>query len=428
MVRRRLEGHYANLWVEGEITDLARPRSGHIYFSLRDDEDDAALRAVMWASDARRLTFKPAEGQRVRARGTLTLYEARGSFQMRVARLVEAGDGELRRRFEMVRARLQAQGLLDESRKRPLPPAPRRVGVVTSRDGAALRDILKVLADRVPLSVLLVHAAVQGETAPGEIVAALKMLSQVPSVEVVIAGRGGGAADELSAWNDESVAMAMAAHPVPVISAVGHQTDVTIADLVADCRAATPTEAAMLIVPARAEAVKSITQLTTRLRRAMPRRLSVERAGYVALRGRLPEGWRLLDGPRQKADEQVRRLEEALRGQVSRRRRLHQEVQLRLVRLHPRARIERRRAVWSATSLRLRHWMSRESERRRSHLGRLVARLDSLSPLHVLSRGYAAVRSPTGEVVTRAEQVEVGDDIAVHLRQGKLDCTVTGRE
>jgi len=425
IVRRRLESDYGDVWIEGEVADLARPRSGHLYFALRDETSDAALRAVMWRSDAQRIRFVLEDGARVRARGNLTIYEARGTFQLRVTRLEEAGQGDLARRFEQIRARLEAQGLLDESRKRPLPVMPRHVGVVTSRDGAALRDILEVLRKAVPTRITLSYCAVQGEGAPAEIEAALDRLAELEGPEVVLVARGGGSGDDLWAWNEERVAQAIARHPVPVISGVGHQVDVTIADLVADRRAATPTEAASIAVPEGAAVTRRLSDLSSRLERAARVGLREQRAELDAVIAAMPPGDRLLDGSRQKVDDLLRVVEGALRSRLAGATRVRGDLDGRLSRVHPQAQLERRRAAVAGLRGRLTRWSSAELPKRRARLGRAAAALNAMSPLEVLSRGYALARRKDGVLVTDAKAVSVGDSLEVTLKQGSLECQVT---
>lgn len=401
-VRTRLETEFRDVWVEGEIADLARPRSGHLYFSLHDEGGDAALRAVMWASDARRLRFDPDDGTLIRARGTLTIYEVRGAFQMRVVEMEVVGEGDLRRQFEKVKARLEKQGLLQPERKRPLPALPRRIGVVTSRDGAALRDIVKVLADRFQVSVVLCHTTVQGSTAPGEIVSALSCIAAVDDVEVVIVGRGGGSGDDLWAWNDEVVALAIAKHPVPVITAIGHETDVTIADLVADRRAATPSEAAMLAVPDVLTVQRSVTNFTLRLANASRFALQRRRTRLEGFERRLPGKAQLLDDRLQRLDELSGSVEAHIRPLIMSARSRHHAREVRLASLHPKAQLEQDRA----------------------RLSKAAAALHALSPLDVLGRGYSLTKRPDGQAVTKADEVSRGDRLEVTLHEGEVDCEV----
>jgi exodeoxyribonuclease VII large subunit len=424
-VRRRLENEFDERWVEGELSEVFRSQAGHLYVTLRDEKEDASLRVVMWSTDVRRLRVQPEAGKLVRVWGTLTLYSPRGAFQMRATRLVEAGAGDLKRRFEQALARLAAKGLLAPERKRPIPATPRQIGLVTSRDGAALRDILKVLRDRLPVRVVLAHSSVQGEAAPAAIVEALTRLAESTEVEVIIVGRGGGSADDLSAWNDERVALAVAACPVPVISAVGHETDTTLVDLVADARAATPSEAAMMALPGRTDLLRALSGLNTRLTLSTRVEMRHQRALLAALGSRLPEGERLLDLRRQKLDDLTRAAEASIRERLARAVRRHDRLESRMVRQHPGAELERSRVLVGRLSGRLERWSASELEHRRARLGRAAASLQALSPLHVLGRGYALVRrSEDGSLVSESAQVAAGDRVEVRLSQGLLDCEV----
>ncbi len=362
LVREILDQSLPPLWVAGEVANWKRSHRGHCYFSLRDSE--AQLRCVLFASDARRLPTEPEEGMHVRAFGAVTLYEARGDYQL-VVREVEGTDagGLWRIAFEKLRARLDAEGLLAPERKRPLPASPDRVGVVTSPVGAAIHDVTRVIEQRAPwTTVVLSPARVQGEGAELEIAAALDRLAEHGRVDVIIVGRGGGSVEDLWAFNREEVARAIAGCPVPVVSAVGHEVDVTIADLVADHRAATPSAAAERVVLDGA---------------AVRRQLG---AGAVRLEGALG---RLLERRRRVAGELARSLE-------------------------------------SCVGERLERWDTR--------LGRAADRLEALSPLAALRRGYAVAQDPGGRVLRRVGDFEPGDPFRLRVADGRVDCTVDGTE
>ncbi len=381
-VRGVLEGFPA-LWIEGEISNLARPASGHLYFSLKDPA--AQVRCAMWRNRAGGLRFKLEDGQQVLLRARIGLYEPRGEFQLIVEAIEPAGDGVLRQRFEALRALLAAEGLLDAARKRPLPARPRRIGVVTSASGAALHDVLTTLARRCPaLSVTLYPTSVQGAQSVDEIVAALGAAGTRAECDVVLLVRGGGSLEDLWSFNDERVARAIVACPVPVVCGVGHEVDVTIADLVADLRAPTPTGAAELVSPDGAELLRRATGLRQRLTLAWQRehRLRAERVRDRARRLALQHpGTRL-----------------AQRGQ-----RLD-ELELRLT---------------AAAHLGL--------ERRRSRLGLAVQGLGTLSPLATLARGYAIVTDAQGRLLRHATDVAIGDEVEARLGRGRLTARVSGR-
>ena len=271
-VRFTLEDSWANVLIEGELSDVRRAK-GHVYFTLNDEEDPAQLRGVMFQSDVRRTKAPLEDGARIRFRGTLSLYTARGQFQLIARSAKLAGEGDLAAQFRKLRAKLEAEGLLDPERKRPLPALPRVVGVVTSRTGAALRDIIRVAAQRCPVQILIADCRVQGDDASGSIVSALELIQQVHDLDVVIVSRGGGSAEDLWAFNDEGVARAIAACRVPVVSGVGHEVDITIADLVADVRAATPSNAAEIVVPEREALLRDVRSWERRLNQALDNRI-----------------------------------------------------------------------------------------------------------------------------------------------------------
>ncbi|NMC68948.1 MAG: exodeoxyribonuclease VII large subunit, partial [Myxococcales bacterium] len=343
-VRRQLEGEYRGIWVEGEVVGLkAHPTSGHRYFELQDP--GAKLPCVMWRSAARipAAAAALAEGKRVRCHGHLTLWEGGGRFQMIVDRVEPAGAGDIAARIEELKRRLQAEGLTATERKRPLPPVPRAVGVVTSPAGAALHDVLKVLARRVPVPVVVAPCAVQGEEAAASIVAALERIGRRPEVDVVILTRGGGSAQDLMAFNTEVVARAVAACPVPVISAVGHEIDVTVVDLVSDLRAATPSEAAERAVPTVAAVAERLAWVVGRSARALRQRLTAEGRALDRLRARLPTAERLVGPPAQALDGTLERGHRALEERLERRRRALEDLRRRLAAAHPRWRLAQQR-------------------------------------------------------------------------------------
>jgi len=264
-VKFLLEDAYRDLWVEGEISNLKPSPAGHVYFRLNDWKEKASIDGVMFASAARRTRLRLTEGMRVRCRGQLSLYEPQGRFQILASRIEAAGLGEILARVEALKAKLAEEGLFDEARKRPLPFLPRTIGVVTSREGAAIRDVKEVAHRRFPVRILLAHAAVQGDTAPLEIVWGIELLARRSDVDVVLVTRGGGSAEDLMAFNDERVVRAIAGCRLPVVSAVGHEIDTTLADLAADVRAPTPSAAAEILVPEEAQLRSNLAALRRRL-------------------------------------------------------------------------------------------------------------------------------------------------------------------
>lgn len=374
--RLREDETLLDLSVVGEIGHLAQPNSGHVYFTLKDE--GAVLQAVMWRSVVRYLGRLPAVGQTVIAHGRLEFYPPRGELRLITDDLrPEGGVGELYRRFEQTKARLQAEGLFDTARKRPLPPRPRRIGLITSPTGAAVHDFLRVLGERWPLAdVLLVPSLVQGDQAPASLRAALAALYRREDIEVIVLARGGGSIEDLWAFNDEDLARFIARSPVPVITAVGHETDFTIADFVADYRAPTPTAAAHAVVA---------TDVMT----------------Y-----------------RQQLTQTMIRLTELVRSHVTRRRRQMEQTEATLRRLSPRYRIEQQRQYVDELDRRLTHGWQQTFQRRRLLVDGLEQRLAALNPLAVLGRGYALVRDADGRVVRSVAQAVPGRRLNVHVADG----------
>ena len=425
-IRVVLESGFGDVLVEGELSNCRVWQTGHMYFTLKDS--GAQLRGVMFRSAVRQLRFRAEDGCHVIARGRLSVYDTKGEYQIICESLEPKGLGALQLAFEQLKKRLDQAGLFDPARKRPLPRLPRKIGVVTSLDGAAIRDILSVLSKRYPQAHVVIRPArVQGEGAAADIARGLRMIARVDGVDVVIVGRGGGSIEDLWAFNEEAVARAIAASPVPVISAVGHETDVTIADFVADLRAPTPSAAAECVVARRDEFVAHIDRQAGRLRAALDRRLLQLRSrvqtldssrglarvpATLALRGRhLGELGRLV---RHALAERVR-----LSG-----RRLTLAARA-LERHDPRRRMEATRTRLVAADGRLKAASDRRRARAASALGSLAGRLDSLSPLSVLGRGYAVCWDHTRtHVIRRAAQVAPGDTVRVTLGEGELACQV----
>ena len=426
-IRRLLENAYDDLLVEGELSNCRVYQSGHLYFTLKDE--GAQLRGVMFRSAARQLRFRPEDGARVLVRGRLSVYEPKGEYQVVAEQMDPLGLGALQLAFDQLRRRLEAQGLFDAARKRRLPLLPRRIGIVTSIDGAALRDVVKVLRGRYANVDLVVRPArVQGEGAAAEIARGLERLARVPGIDVIILARGGGSIEDLWAFNEEAVARAIAACPVPVITGIGHQTDFTIADFVADVRAATPSNAAEIVVGRKDEFVAALDRLDRRAlaatRDAVARRRSLVHvlAGHrglagvpvrVALRGR-----QVADLAASLRDASVARLHAAFR-------RL-QSAQVGLERLDHRRRLASARGRLGTTDGRLHAAIRVRHGRGDTRWRTLSARLASLSPLAVLGRGYALCWSDDGRTLLReADPGLVGHVVRVTLARGELHCEVT---
>ncbi len=446
-VRHRLESEYRDVWIEGELSDVTRASSGHVYFTLNDEREPAQLKGVMFRGDARRAKARLERGAVVRMRGQLTLYEARGNYQL-VARIaLPAGEGDLHAQFERIRRKLDAEGLFADARKRPLPRFPKVVGVVTSAAGAAMHDIVRVAAGRCPVRIVVADCRVQGQEAPTSIVRALRLVARLPELDVVIVGRGGGSAEDLWAFNYESVARAIAECPVPVVSAVGHEVDVTIADLVADVRASTPSNAAEIVVPDKRTLQQEIEAWERRLSRALDGRIAQGRLRLERLARALGDPRHQLERDRGRLDAQTAAMVRAMQRYLAERRETVQKAEATARRNDPRARIAkgrrrhaeldarlkaalgpamnaRQRALSELTS-RLTQAERAFIERRKATLGRRVASLEALSPLAVLCRGYAiALSERTGQALTRAEDAAVGDALDIVLHQGRVRARV----
>jgi exodeoxyribonuclease VII large subunit len=425
-IKEQLEVAFPAVWVEGEISNLRMPGSGHAYFTLKDET--AQLRAVLFRNRGRRIRFEPEDGMKVLAFGGLDLYPPRGEYQLVVELLEPKGVGALQYAFEQLKRRLEAEGLFEQARKRPLPAFPRVIGIVTSPTGAAVRDMLHIIGRRFgDLRILIVPVRVQGEEAPGEIVAALATLAAVDELDVVIVGRGGGSIEDLWAFNDERVARAIVASRVPVISAVGHETDYTIADFVADLRAPTPSGAAELVVREKLAVMEMLVDLHDRLRLAMASQMARRRERVASLLRR-----RVLTEPARALREWTRRLDEAQAG-LATAARAHQRMLRHRVELstnalssqHPLARISHGAAVLAQLRGRLAASATHRAKHSRHRLAAAVGRLQSLSPLAVLGRGYSLTRLPSGAVVRMAASLRAGDTIEVLLAEGAVDARVT---
>ena len=425
-IRIVLEDAYSEVWVEAEISNCRLWNTGHLYFTLKDP--GAQIKAVMFKSDVRSLKFKPEDGLHVIVRGRLSVYEPKGEYQLVCERMEPHGLGALQLAFDQLKRRLQAEGLFDAARKRPLPALPRKIGIVTSLDGAAIRDIVKVLDRRYPNAHLIIRPArVQGEGAAGEVARGIRDITKVAGIDVVIVGRGGGSVEDLWAFNDEGVARAIASSPVPIISAVGHEVDFTIADFAADVRAPTPSAAAEIVVARKEDFCNHIERLSHRLTGAV--RGSIARMeSRVHLLDRRPAfaGWsaRLALRGRHCA-ETTHALRHAARASLSRRIRVFQALRLQLEQYDLRRRLGSVRARLVGVDGKLRAAAIDRRHRAEARLRTGAARLDSLSPLAVLGRGYAMVWDESRtRVIRRASEVKPGDDVRVTLSEGELRCEV----
>ncbi|HXO36710.1 MAG TPA: exodeoxyribonuclease VII large subunit [Candidatus Acidoferrales bacterium] len=424
-VRTLVEREYSDAWVEGEISNFRAPDSGHLYFTLKDGS--AQIRAVMFRSAARLLRFRPTDGMQVMVRGRVTIYEDRGELQIAAEHIEPKGAGGLQVAFEQLKAKLEAEGLFAAERKKAIPALPARIGIVTSPQAAALRDILNILLRRHhTANVMIYPAQVQGEAAALEVAGGVRYFNRSRSVEVIIVGRGGGSAEDLAAFNDEGLARAVAASEIPVISAVGHETDFTIVDFVADLRAPTPSAAAELVIRSRVEVENQADAARERLVRAMERRLLEARHALMerAQDGAFARMIGLIRQRQQKLDDLTYRLERGERQVLERLRRQWETVSsavrhydARRVLAGIRGELE---AVTAATAAAMRNQLLQNKVR----LERMGRALEMLSPLAILERGYALVFDGTGRLVKDAAQVQAGEEISARLARGEIRATV----
>ena len=427
-VRSVLEQGLGVIWVEGELSNFSQPASGHWYFSLKDR--GAQLRCAMFRMQNSLVGFTPRDGAHLLLRGRISVYEARGEYQLIVEHLEEAGVGALKREFERLKTRLAAEGLFALERKRPLPRFPQRVGVITSPSGAALHDILKILARRFPPAAVLIYPApVQGAAAVPALVAALAAAGARAECDLLILARGGGSLEDLWAFNDERLARAIALSPLPVVAAVGHEIDFTIADFVADVRAPTPSAAAALVVPDRAACLESVARAGERLALAMRRELRALQLRVEGAQRRLAlvhPGVRL-EQQTQRLDDLTVRLGGATRSRVQREHLRLAELHRRLMHRSPDRLLEQQRSRCQDLALRLRHAANARMGAAAQRLALAQRGLNAVSPLATLARGFAIVTRADGALVTDAAAVAPGEEIEAHLARGILSARVTGR-
>jgi exodeoxyribonuclease VII large subunit len=423
--RSLLEGHFPLLWIEGELSNLARPASGHLYFSLKDAR--AQVRCAMFRNRNRALRFRPADGQQVLLRARAGLYEGRGEFQLIVESMEEAGHGALQRAYDELHARLAAEGLFDDDIKHALPTLPRRIGVITSPSGAALRDVLHVLARRFPAAeVILYPATVQGDEAPGALRAALATAVRRNECNVLLLARGGGSLEDLWAFNDEGLAREIRACPIPVVTGVGHETDFTIADFVADLRAPTPSAAAEAASPDGAAWRRRFNEVADRLdelqRGGLTRRQ--ERLDWLQRRLQVQHPAQRLREKMQRLDGLEQRLQRGWNGADLIARHRLDVASSSLAQHAPTARVRTFQETVAALDHRLRLAARQCLERGRQKLVTSSRALDMISPLATLGRGYAIVSDDDGHILRRADATRVGAKVNARLAEGQLECRV----
>jgi len=428
-VRSHIEREYSDAWVEGEISNFRAPDSGHLYFTLKDG--NAQIKVVMFRSSARLLRFRPADGLQVVVRGRVTVYEDRGELQISAEHIEPKGAGSLQLAFEQLKTKLEAEGLFAAERKKPIPALPSRIGVVTSTQAAALRDILNVLQRRHhSVNVLIYPAQVQGDAAAQDVAAGLRFFNQYDNVDVIIVARGGGSAEDLASFNDEALARMVAASEIPVISAVGHETDFTIVDFVADLRAPTPSAAAELVIRSRQEVEDHAAALHERLSRAMRYRLLMGRQALTELaqHGAFARMMELIHQRQQTLDDLTHRMELAQRQLLEQMLRRWERISaavrhydLRLVLSGMRKELDRGTAALASImrNVLLQHRVRSE---------RLQTALQSLSPLAILERGYALVFDAQGKLLKDVRAVKVGEEISARLAHGQIQAAVTRKK
>lgn len=470
-VRLMLDGSFPLLWVEGEISNLAMPASGHIYFTLKDSA--AQVRCAMFRGRNQQLRFTPENGMQVLLRVKVTLYEGRGEFQLVVEHMEEAGSGALQRAYEALKARLGQEGLFDTAHKKPLPLLPETIGIVSSPDGAAVHDILHVLKRRFPaIKVILYPVAVQGETAPRQIAAAIQTADQRQECDLLIVGRGGGSLEDLWSFNDELVARALFACQIPTISAVGHEIDFTIADFVADVRAPTPSAAAELAVPEARQLVlnlhnllqtlssriqqklfneqRHIRYLTQRLPRpqqqlklqqqqlkrlqsqldySFQRRLQSKQQQLDYLSARLPHPQLRISWRQTRLQDLTQRFEKAFSVQQQQFSQQSQNLNARLQRLLPVSRLKQQQRLVEALSTQLNRLTRQQITDHKKQLVQLMRTLSVVSPLNTLERGYSITSdAESGNVIYRSDEVIIGQTVQVRLFEGELNCEVRNKK
>ncbi len=424
LVRTSLEADFAEVWLEGEISNLRAPGSGHLYCTLKDDSSQ--IRAVIFRSAAVRLRFGLEDGLHVIARGRVTVYEPRGECQVILEHVEPKGRGALQLAFEQLKNRLAVEGLFDQERKRPLPAFPRKIGIVTSLTGAVVQDMLTVLHRRCPiLGIIIVPVQVQGEGSAEQIASAIRSLNESDHVDVIIVGRGGGSAEDLWSFNEEVVVRAIVASHVPVVSAVGHETDITLADFAADVRAPTPSAAAEAVAPVLREVVGRLADLTTRCTQAMTLRCAEEHQRLELILAQIASiRFRILQEA-QRVDGAVVQMRQAVQGVLKRGWEKVQFIKHELVTRSPGSQVLHGMAVVPHLRSRLVGVMQYGLERRMQKVYTCLASLHNLSPLAILGRGYSIVETvSTHQVIRDASQVSVGQGVLARLAEGQLHCTV----
>jgi len=424
--RLLLEREMGQVWISGEISNFTQPASGHWYFTLKDDT--AQVRCAMFRNSNRRVTFRPQHGQQVLVRATITLYEPRGDYQIIVESMQPAGEGLLQQKYEQLKIKLQAEGLFDPQFKQPLPAAAQCIGIVTSKTGAALHDILHVLKRRDPsLPVIIYPTTVQGDDAPAQIVRAIALANLRHECDVLIVGRGGGSLEDLWSFNDERVARAIFASAIPVVSAVGHETDVTIADFVADQRAPTPSAAAEIVSRNQQELLRQMQAAQQRLEMAMDYYLASGQRRFTQIFHRLQQQHPQLRLARQQTalERLHQRLNLAIDNQIKRTTQQQLRLEQRLYQYNPQSRIHRAQSRIQHLEYQLTANIRAHLSAARERFGTSAAHLEAVSPLSTLARGYSVATIDEGKVLKKVKQVHMGDVIKTRLEDGWIESEVT---
>lgn len=426
-VRLLLEQEMGQVWISGEISNFSQPSSGHWYFTLKDDT--AQVRCAMFRNSNRRVTFRPQHGQQVLVRANITLYEPRGDYQIIVESMQPAGEGLLQQKYEQLKAKLQAEGLFDQQHKQQIPSPAHCVGVITSKTGAALHDILHVLKRRDPsLPVIIYPTAVQGDDAPGQIVRAIELANARQECDVLIVGRGGGSLEDLWSFNDERVARAIFASAIPVVSAVGHETDVTIADFIADLRAPTPSAAAEMVSRNQQELLRQILSAQQRLGMAMDYFLANRSRRFTQIFHRLQQQHPQLRLARQQTalERLHQRMNSAIDSQLKRTSLRQSRLIQRLNQQSPQPRIHRAQTRIQQLEYRLAENVRSRLSATRERFGNAVTHLEAVSPLSTLARGYSVSTASDGKVLKKVKQVKAGDVMTTRLEDGWVESEVKG--
>lgn len=421
--RQLLETHMSLLWVEGELSNVSLPSSGHWYFTLKDDQ--AQVRCAMFRNRNMLVRFRPQQGQHVRLRAKVSLYEGRGDYQLIAEHMEEAGTGALQRAYEELKNRLAAEGLFDQAVKKTLPTLPRHIGVITSATGAAVRDVLSVLNRRFPsIPVTILPVAVQGKEAAPQIVRAIDLANRSGLFDVLLLTRGGGSLEDLWPFNEEMVARAIYASAMPIVSAVGHEVDFTIADFVADLRAPTPSAAAELMTPDGDKWLENFIQYEFALEEILTRKIEHNRQKLAWLRSRLRHPGERLQQQSQRLDSLEIRLKHRIQHQLHDARHRLQALVLRQQPLHPRLALQTAQNRLQDAQQQLRQSMTRQLEQRQQSLASHIRVLQTVSPLNTLERGYAVVQDAEGNILRDSAQTKPGDVVTASLGKGKLVCEV----